>query len=107
MILLRRLVAVLAMIAVLAVPLSGTAVHRSLPMGNFTGAAQSLGADEGMRCEACNQLPASSVCPAGPCAILEILTNVAVVIETGRPSFSVVQADLLQQLDLTPPTPPA
>ena len=107
MILLRRLVAVLAMIAVLAVPLSGTAVHRSMPMGNFMGAADALGADDGLNCEACNQLPASSVCPAGPCAILGILTNVVVVIESGRPSFFTVQADLLQQLDLTPPTPPA
>ena len=107
MILLRRVVAVLAMIAVLAVPLSGTAAHRSMPIDDFMSDVEAIGADGGMDCKACNQMPAGSACPASPCAILGILTYVSVVIKSGRPSFFTVQADLLQQLNLVPPTPPA
>ena len=98
----------LAMVALLAVPLSHTAVSGTFPMGHSMVAAESLSADSNMNCKACDQLPVgSTVCPASYCAILGILAHMAVAVDINRSSFSIVQAVAPQQHKLTPPTPPA
>jgi hypothetical protein len=106
--LLRQLAAMLAVIALLAAPLSEVGVNVSSAMGHSMSAAQSLSAASEMTCKACGQSAArSTVCSANPCALFGILAETAIAAEKGQSAFFIVQSVAPEERALTPPTPPA
>ena len=105
---LRRLGVIVAMLALLAVPLSEAAIAMPPMMDTSTSTGRVLDTGSKMNSKVCGQRSAgSAVCSANSCAIFGILADTAIALEPGQLAFLVMQAVAPKEFALTPPIPPA
>jgi hypothetical protein len=101
----RYLANIVAIIALLAVPL-GEAAGAMLPA--MIGTVKVVDSDSQMNCKSCGQpSAASAVCAANSCAIIGIVAEAAIAVERLPSAFFIARALALEEFTSAPPTPPA